>query len=268
MPLKEGDIVHLIDRKGKKYQIMLKKGGSFFFHRGSVSHDDIIGLEEGSIVKSTRGEPLFVWRPTLSDFILKMRRGAQVIYPKDIGAILMLADIFPGARVLEAGTGSGALTLALLRAVGENGIVFSYENRSDFLEIAKQNIQTFFKHAAAGNEEGIGKLVLRQQDIYEGIAERNLDRIILDLSTPWRALPHVKASLRSGGILLCYLPTVLQVFKLAKRISKIGGFSITGIHEVLMREWEISGISIRPAHRMVAHTGFIFVARRLAEEEN
>jgi len=261
MPLKEGDIVHLIDRKGKKYQIMLKKGGSFFFHRGSVSHDDIIGLEEGSIVKSTRGEPLFVWRPTLSDFILKMRRGAQVIYPKDIGAILMLADIFPGARVLEAGTGSGALTLALLRAVGENGIVFSYENRSDFLEIAKQNIQTFLN----ARSEGVGKLILRQQDIYEGIAERNLDRIILDLPTPWRALPHVKASLRSGGILLCYLPTVLQVFKLAKRISKIGGFSITGIHEVLMREWEISGISIRPAHRMIAHTGFIFVARRLAE---
>ena len=127
MPLKEGDIVHLIDRKGKKYQIMLKKGESFFFHRGSVSHDDIIGLEEGSIVKSTKGEALIVWRPTLSDFILKMRRGAQVIYPKDIGAILMLADIFPGARVLEAGTGSGALTLALLRAVGEKGIVFSYE---------------------------------------------------------------------------------------------------------------------------------------------
>ena len=259
MPFEYGDVVILTDSRGKKYKVMLREGGVFTFHRGMVRHEDIVGLYDGSTVKSTKGENMLVWRPTYADFVQKMRRGAQIIYPKDIAAILILADIYPGARVLEAGTGSGALTIALLRAVGDRGIVFSYENRSDFLEIAKRNIHTFFKHASG--EVGIGRLVLRPHDIYEGIAERNLDRIILDLPEPWKALPHVSYALRGGGILLCYLPTVLQVFKTAKRISRMK-FEIMGIYEVLMREWEISGISIRPAHRMIAHTGFIFVARK------
>jgi len=263
--IKEGELVHLIDKKGKRYQIVLKASISFSFTHGVISHDDIIGLEEGSTVKSSLGEKLVVVRPTLAEYISKMRKGSQIIYPKDIAAILMLADIFPGAKVLEAGTGSGALTMALLRAVGKGGTVVSYERRKEFSAIAKSNIETFFDKVEIAGKEGSGKLVSRDKDVYEGIEEKELDRIILDLSEPWRVLKHVEKSLRNGGILLCYNPTVLQIYKLARRMDLRykGVFHVMGIYEVGIRGWEIKERSMRPEHKMIAHTGFIFVARHV-----
>ncbi|MHC1635836.1 MAG: tRNA (adenine-N1)-methyltransferase [Candidatus Methanospirareceae archaeon] len=262
--IKEGDVVHLIDTKGRRYRVLLKRGSSFSFHKGAVPHDDIIGKKEGGFVRSSKGEPLLVLKPTLADYILKMKRGAQIIYPKDIGVILVLADIFPGAKVLEAGTGSGALTMALLRAVGSGGKVISYENRREFMEIARSNIEGFF--GKIGSEEwkqsGVGELILKEKDIYAGIEEEELDRILLDVAEPWRALKHVKKSLRNGGILLCYLPTILQVYKMERRLGREKVFMLREIHEVMMRRWEIRGRSMRPEQRMVAHTGFILVARK------
>ena len=267
--LQEGELVHLLDKKGRRYNIILKAGSSFSFSRGTISHDVVIGLEEGSVVRSSYNEKLLVLRPTLAEYIAKMRKGSQIIYPKDIAAILMHADIFPGARVLEAGTGSGALTIALLRAVGKDGTVISYERRDEFSVIARTNIETFFINVESAGREGSGKLELRNMDVYEGIVEKGLDRILLDLPEPWRALYHVDKSLRDGGILLCYIPTVLQIYKLFKRMELryARSFRVMGIYEVGMREWEIKGRSMRPEHRMIAHTGFIFVARKCSPEE-
>jgi tRNA (adenine57-N1/adenine58-N1)-methyltransferase len=269
LKIKEGELVHLIDKKDKRYQILLKAGSSFFFSRGTISHDNIIGLDEGSVIKSSLGENLVVVRPTLAEYISKMRKGPQIIYPKDIAAILMFADIFPGAKVLEAGTGSGALTMALLRAVGKDGKVVSYERRKDFSEIAQKNIETFFGRVGSAGREGSGTLILKDKDVYEGIEEKEQDRILLDLSEPWRVLKHVEESLRNGGILLCYNPTVLQIYKLSRRLELKyeTNFRVMGIYEVGLRGWEIKGRSMRPEHRMIAHTGFIFVARKCSPTE-
>jgi len=268
-PLKEGELVHVIDKKGKRYQILLKAGSSFSFSRGIILHDDIIGLEEGTVISSSFGEPLVVVRPTLAEYIAKMRKGPQIIYPKDIAAILMLADMFPGAKVLEAGIGSGALTMALLRAVGKDGKVVSYERRKEFLEIAQSNIETFFGTVASAGREGSGELIVKEKDVYEGIEEQELDRILLDLPEPWRALKHVEKTLRSGGILMCYNPTVLQIYKLSRRLELKyeKSFRIMGIYEIGMRGWEIKVRSMRPEHRMIAHTGFILVARKCSSTE-
>jgi tRNA (adenine57-N1/adenine58-N1)-methyltransferase len=267
-PLNEGELVQLIDKKGKRYQIVLKMGSSFSFSRGTILHDDIIGVAEGGFISSRFGERLMVVRPTLAEYIAKMRKGSQIIYPKDIAAILMLADIFPGAKVLEAGIGSGALTMALLRAVGKDGKVVSYERRKEFLEIARSNIETFFGTVASAGREGSGELIVKEKDVYEGIEERELDRILLDLPEPWRVLSYVEESLRSGGILLCYNPTVLQIYKLSRHVELKyeRSFRIMNIYEIGMRGWEIKGRSMRPEHRMIAHTGFILVARRCSPE--
>lgn len=262
--VKEGELVHLIDRKGRRYTLSLKAGATFSFRHGTIAHDAILEVEDGSEVKSNYGEKFLVFRPTLAEYITRMRKGSQIIYPKDLAAILMLADIFPGATVLEAGIGSGALTMALLRAVGQTGKVISYERRKDFAEVAQSNITTFFGAVASAGRNGSGELVVKDKDVYEGIEEHDLDRIVLDLQEPWRALKYIEASLRNGGILLCYNPTVLQIYKLVKRLELkyAESFRIMGIHELSMRGWEVKGRSIRPEHRMVAHTGFILVARR------
>jgi tRNA (adenine57-N1/adenine58-N1)-methyltransferase len=266
IPLSEGELVQLIDRKERRYQLVLRAGASFTFRYGTVAHDDIIGKAEGCVVHSNSREKLLVIRPTLAEYIDKMRKGSQIIYPKDIAPILLLADLFPGATVVEAGIGSGALTLALLRAVGPNGRVVSYERRPEFLEIARRNIETFFGSVATAGREGIGELIIKEKDVYEGIEEQEVDRILLDLMEPWRALKYVEASLRSGGILLCYNPTVLQIYKLTRRLELkyAETFRVMGIYEVIMRGWEIKGRSVRPEHRMVAHTGFMVVVRKSA----
>lgn len=263
-PLTEGELVHLIDRRGRRYQLVLKAGASFSYSRGMILHDELIGREEGTALSSSSGERLVVIRPTLAEYIAKMRKGSQIIYPKDIAAILLLADIYPGATVLEAGIGSGALTMALLRAVGRAGRVISYERRTDFLEIARSNINLFFDRVESAGRAGSGVLIVKEKDVYEGIEEQELDRVLLDLPEPWRALKHVEGSLRKGGILLCYNPTVLQIYKLSRHLELKyeRSFRVMGIHELGMRGWEIKGKSMRPEQRMIAHTGFILVARK------
>jgi len=265
--LKEGELVQLIDKKGRRYQFILIQGASFSSTHGAIAHDDIIGLEDGSVIRSSLKDPILVLQPTLAEYISKMKKGSQIIYAKDIAAIIMLADIFPGAKVLEAGTGSGALTIALLRAVGKEGRVVSYDRKAEFQTIAQKNIEAFFGNVAGSGSSG--ELVLRNKDVYEGIEEHELDRILLDLPEPWRVLEHAEESLLCGGILLCYNPTVLQIYKLSRRLElKYGrNFRVMGIYEVGLREWEIKGRSMRPEHKMIAHTGFIFVARKCTTTE-
>jgi len=237
--------------------IVLRVGGTSDLRGGKVDHDALLGQDEGATTRSTRGERFLVVRPTLAEFILEMPRGAQVVYPKDLGPILVGADIFPGARVLEAGTGSGALTMALLRAVGPGGRVTSYEVRTDFARIAEQNIRRFLGAADA--------LILRQHDVYAGVLpeDRPLDRIVLDVPEPWRVVEHAAEALVPGGIFFSYVPTVPQVARTTEALQQSGAFALVETIEVLMRSWNIEGQSVRPAHRMVAHTGFLTTARRI-----
>jgi tRNA (adenine57-N1/adenine58-N1)-methyltransferase len=257
---KEDDLALIIDSKQRKYLVKLKKDNSFSFHKGIVPFNEIIGKYDGTKVFSTQGEPLTVFHPTLEDYILKMKRGAQIIYPKDISRIITLLDIFPGAKVFEAGTGSGALTLYLLRAVGKGGKVVSYEKRKDFYETARANIDKFLIN------EPVGELNLQNRDLSEGIDDVDFDRAVLDLTEPWLFLDKVVRVLKHGGILGCYLTTVLQIYSLMEELEK--NFSDilynVGIFELLERKWEKQGLSLRPALRMVAHTGFIVVFRKLS----
>lgn len=259
---KQGELVLLQDKKGKRYIFTLKKGSFFEFHKGKVLHNEIIGKKEGDIVFSSKGEKLLILRPRLCDFVFKkLKRKTQIIYPKDAGQILVLGDIFPGAKIFECGVGSGALTLYLLRAVGKDGIVVSYDEREEMLKLAEKNINEFFKK----REEEMGKLVLKKRKIEEGIEERNFDRAILDLPEPWRVLFEIKKVLKLGGILLCWLPTVMQVFSLIEEIEKNykKEFLLEGIYETFQREWQKEGRSFRPKDRMVAHTGFLIVLRKI-----
>jgi tRNA (adenine57-N1/adenine58-N1)-methyltransferase len=252
-----GDRVLLTDNKKRRHLITLVEGGEFHTHAGVLKHDDLIGQPEGSTVRTTRNTRLVAVRPTLAEYILEMPRGAQVIYPKDIGPILMLADIFPGARVLESGVGSGALTTGLLRALGPTGHVTGYELRDDFADRAVRNV-----HAFLGPDV---PLDVHVRDVYNGIDERDLDRIVLDLPEPWRVVKHAVEAMRPGGILVAYLPTILQVGRLREEIAD-SPFGMAETLEVLQRGWHVEGQSIRPDHRMVAHTGFLTVARLLAPD--
>ena len=253
-----GDRVLLVDNRRRRHLITLEAGGQFHTHAGIVRHDDVIGQEDGVVVRSTRNARLVAVRPTLSDYILEMPRGAQVIYPKDIGPILMLADVFPGARVLESGVGSGALTTALLRAVGPTGHVTGYEIRDDFAQRALRNVHGFLGPDVP--------LDVHVRDVYEGIDISDLDRVVLDLPEPWRVVKHATAALRPGGILLAYLPTILQVGRLREELAD-SAFGMIESLEVLQRGWHVEGQSIRPDHRMVAHTGFLTHARLLTAEQ-
>lgn len=252
MVFEPGDKALLIDSRGRRYLITLQAGGSFHFHRGVVAHSDIIGRAEGFSVRSTGGEPVIVFRPTYADFVLKMPRGAQVIYPKDAAMILVHGDIYPGARVLEAGVGSGALTIALLRAVGPAGRVDAYDVREDFISTARSNVDSF-----VGKAEN---LTLQLGDLYEPVDQDEVDRVALDLPEPWRALPQIEGVLRPGGISVFYLPTVLQVSRLSEALRE-GPWASVQTLECLTRTWHVEGQSVRPDHRMVAHTGFLSVAR-------
>ena len=250
--------VLLVDNRRRRHLVVLVAGGQFHTHAGVIAHDDIIGHPDGSTVRTTRNARLTALRPTLAEYILEMPRGAQVIYPKDIGPILILADIFPGARVLESGVGSGALTSALLRAIGPTGSVTGYEIRDDFAQRAIQNVHGFLGPDVP--------LDVQVRDVYEGIDEREVDRVVLDLPEPWRVVKHAAEALVPGGIMLAYLPTILQVGRLREELVS-APFSMIESLEVLQRGWHVEGQSIRPDHRMVAHTGFLTVARRLADDE-
>jgi tRNA (adenine57-N1/adenine58-N1)-methyltransferase len=255
MPFEPGERVLLIDERGRTFLVRLNPGVTFHFHGGQVPHDLILGSEEGTTVHSTMGTVLRCWRPTLSDFVLKMPRGAQVIYPKDVGAILVSADIAPGTRVLEAGTGSGALTIALCRATGQDGLVVTYEARPDFHETARANLEMFFTKIPDW-------LDLRMGDVRQ-VAEtgETFDRVVLDLPEPWAVQDAISPALRPGGLLCTYLPTTNQVQQAVLALQN-GGFADVQTFEVLFRTWHVAERSVRPDHRMVAHTGFISVARK------
>ena len=253
--LQAGELVLLTDRKGRRYLVTLVEGGEFHTHAGAVAHDALIGGAEGAQVRTNRNAELTVWRPTLHDYVLKMPRGAQVVYPKDSAAILMLADVFPGARVLESGVGSGALSLSLLRA---GAVVLGYEIREDFAQQAVENVERF-----AGSEVA-DRYQVEIKDVYEGIGAEALDRVVLDVPEPWQAVPHAAASLQPGGILAAYTPSIVQAAQLHEA-GEGGPWTTASTVEILHRGWHIKGEAIRPEHRMVGHTGFVTTLRRLAD---
>jgi tRNA (adenine57-N1/adenine58-N1)-methyltransferase catalytic subunit len=254
-PLRAGERALFLDARGRRFLVRLEDGGTFHFHGGAVPHDLVIGSQEGTTVHTTTGAPLVCFRPRLADFVLKMGRGAQVIYPKDVGPILVYADIGPGVRVLEAGTGSGGLTLALCRAVGPEGRVISYEEREEFQEVARANAEGFFGKVPSWLE-------LRRGDVREvaGSGE-SYHRVLLDLPEPWDVLPEVGSVLVPGGIVCGYLPTTGQVQELVLALTEAGYVEVQTL-EVMLRTWHVAARSVRPDHRMVGHTGFITVARR------
>ncbi|HNP28783.1 MAG TPA: tRNA (adenine-N1)-methyltransferase [Nitrospirales bacterium] len=256
-----GERVHLIDKKERPYAVTLK-AGEIFQHSGDrIAHNDIIGKPDGTVVQFSNGKLMVAVHPTLAEYTLKMPRGAQVIYPKDLAVIPMWADVYPGARVFEAGVGSGALTMALLRAVGERGCVVSYEMREDFAATATKNIERFMGK--------VSNHFLQIRDAYEGIeigegtSSWMFDRVVLDLPEPWRVVPHAARALRSGGLYLSYVPTVPQVMQTVQALEQSRVFTMVQNFETLLRTWNIKGRSVRPDHRMVAHSGFITVARKV-----
>jgi tRNA (adenine57-N1/adenine58-N1)-methyltransferase catalytic subunit len=260
MTFASGDLALLVDRRGRRYLITLKEGDVFHSHHGLLPHDEIIGSEESAFVESSLGRRFRAFRPTLAEFVLKMPRGAQVVYPKDIGPILTETDIFPGARVLEAGTGSGSLTLALLRAVGPKGTVYSFDIREDFQSKAIKNVERY-----AGGDPNYGTLVTRIGDLYDDVIDVEVDRVVFDLTEPWRALENVNRCLRPGGILCAYLPTVPQLQNLVGALDR--GWTMVRAFETMQRGWTVDGLSVRPDHRMVAHTAFLVVARRVITDD-
>lgn len=252
-PFESGEDALLIDRKRRRYLVTLRPGGEFHSHAGVLTHDSVIGSVEGSTYRTTLGQWLLAVRPTLDDIVLKMPRGAQVIYPKDIGPILIMADIRPGVRVLESGVGSGALSMGMLRAGAD---IIGYELREDFRDRAEANVARF-------TPDAVDRYNVEIRDCYDGIDERFLDRVVLDLPEPWQVVPHAEVALRPGGILVAYTPTIGQAATLRARLAE-SGFAFEQTLEVLQRTWHIEGQSVRPDHRMVAHTGFLTSARLLA----
>jgi tRNA (adenine57-N1/adenine58-N1)-methyltransferase len=256
-PFRAGERIILLDARGRRYLVRLEEGGTFHYHGGAVPHDLVVGSSEGTTVHSTTGAPLVCFRPRLADFVLKMARGAQVIYPKDLGPILVYADVFTGARVLEAGTGSGALTMALARAVGPEGRVVSYELRPEFQEVARENLEQFFGKVPAWVE-------LRPADVREVAAsEESYHRMLLDVPDPFEVLPAISGVLVPGGLVCGYLPTTGQVQSFVLGLDR-AGFAEIETFEVMLRSWHVTARSVRPDHRMVAHTGFVTVARKTA----
>jgi tRNA (adenine57-N1/adenine58-N1)-methyltransferase catalytic subunit len=253
--LRAGDSVLFIDRKRRRYLRMLRAGVKIPLRDGTIECDALIGGPDGRRIANSANETFLVLRPTYADLVLHLPREAQVIYPKDIASILVWGDVFPGATVVEAGVGPGALTMALLRAVGPGGRLVSYDCREDHIEMARKNVSRFFGDAP--------QWTVKHGDVYDEIEESEVDRIVLDLPEPWRALDVAAKALVPGGVLVGYVPTVLQVKSLVDALHHHEGFGAVETFETLQRFWHVREISIRPEHRMVAHTGFITVARRL-----
>ncbi len=253
---REGDQALVTDARERRYMFRLASGKVFESHLGKIPHDRIIGQEDGSRVLTHLGSEVLVLRPTYHNYIVEMPRTAQIIYPKDIGAVLVYGDIYPGATVVEAGLGSGAMTLGLLRAVGPTGRVTSYEVRDELVARSVKNIQGLLPETP--------NLTVKNKDIYLELAETGVDRIVLDVPEPWRAVAPAAKALRSGGIMVCYLPTVLQVHQLNEALENEPCFDLIDSFELLLRPWYFAPTSARPVHRMVAHTGFITTAVRCA----
>lgn len=249
-----GDLVLLVDHKSRRYLVTLEEGKEFQSHAGVLAHTDIAGAREGDELSTTRGQRLRVFRPTLTDFVLSMPRGAQVIYPKDLGPMMMLGDIGPGLRVLESGVGSGALSMTMLRAGAD---VVGYELREDFAARATNNVRSFL------GAEASDRFHVEIRDCYEGIDEREVDRVMLDLPEPWNVVPHAAVAMRQGGILVTYSPSIVQVSQTTDALKR-SSFAEISTTEVLNRTWHVEGAAVRPDHRMVAHTGFLTRARLIS----
>jgi len=257
--LTTGERIHLVDKKGRQYALTLKAGETYQFSGQKIPHDELIGRPDGTVVTLSGGKKMLALRPTFGDYVLKMPRGAQVLYPKDLALIPMWADVYPGARVFEAGTGSGALTMALLRLVGPQGLVVTYDLREDFAKTALANINRYLGPTP--------NLVSLRKSAYEGIDLLEdgvpFDRVVLDLPEPWQVVPHAAKALRSGGIYLSFVPTVPQVVQTVEALERAKVFGMVETFESLIRTWSVLGRSVRPDHRMVAHSGFITVARKV-----
>jgi tRNA (adenine57-N1/adenine58-N1)-methyltransferase len=256
-PYVVGDKVQLTDAKGRPHTITLAAGGQFHTHRGVLRHDDLIGAEDGTVLEDSQGNPYQALRPLYADYMLSMPRGAAIVYPKDSAQILMWGDIFPGARVLEAGVGSGGLTTALLRAVGPTGSVHSIERREDFATVARENVETYF----AGAPEQWSLTVGDFQDVAPG---EIADRVVLDMLAPWECVETVADALVGGGVLICYVATVTQLSRTVEALRDHGSFTEPEAWESFLRPWHLDGLSVRPEHRMNGHTGFLLTARRTA----
>lgn len=260
-PFRIGDRAQLTGPKGKLHTVTLLPGGALHTHNGVLPHDDLIGLPDGSVVENSAGHPYLALRPLLNDFVMSMPRGAAIIYPKDAAQIIAQADVFPGAVVVEAGVGSGALSLWLLRAIGPQGHLHSFERRAEFSEVAQANVSTFFGKAPETWSVRVGDLV---DALPDATAPASVDRVVLDMLAPWDCIDVVADALKPGGVVLCYIATVTQLSRVAEFIRATGLFTNPISNETMVRGWHVEGLAVRPDHRMVAHTGFLLTARRLA----
>jgi tRNA (adenine57-N1/adenine58-N1)-methyltransferase len=254
---KYGDRVQLTDAKGKLYSITLAQGSEWHTHKGMLKHDEIVGLPEGSIVATNQDLKFQAFRPLLADYVLSMPRGATIVYPKDAAMILGVADIKPGIRVLEAGVGSGALSISLLRAIGEEGVLHSVEIREDFAEISEKNVSSYFGGKPTNLKLTIGAL---QDQTFEA----DFDRVVLDMLSPWECLEVASKALAPGGVFMAYVATTTQLSKIAEAIKDSGNFTEPESSETIVRGWHHEGLAVRPQHRMIGHTGFLIFARRMA----
>src|SRR5450432_3864960 len=257
-----GDQVQITDPKGRRHTVSLVAGKQFHTHQGAVEHDNLIGHPEGIVVTSTGGTAYLAFRPLLSDFVLSMPRGAAVVYPKDAAMIVGYADIFPGARVIEAGAGSGALSCSLLRAVGETGAVYSFERREDFAAVAVKNVERFFGYLPPSWQLTVGDLVNSLADHPPG---EPVDRAVLDMLSPWECLDAVAQVLLPGGVVCCYVATTTQLSRVVESLREDGRFTEPASWETMLRTWHVEGLAVRPDHRMLGHAGFLVTARRLAD---
>ncbi len=256
-PLRAGERVRLTDPKGRNHSILLEVGKTYFTAKGSIQHDSLIGGPDGTVITSSGGTEYLVLRPLLENFVTSMPRGAAVVYPKDAAQIVTMADIFPGAHVVEAGVGSGALTCSLLRAVVPGGLVTSYERREDFAEIAERNVASFFGGVHPN-------WALKVGDLSTDLVERDVDRVVLDMLAPWECLPRVADALVPGGMICAYVATTTQLSRFAETMRAHGGFTEPQAWESMVRGWHVEGLAVRPQHRMNGHTGFLVTARRMA----
>ncbi|MCK2036738.1 tRNA (adenine-N1)-methyltransferase [Microbacterium sp. SSW1-49] len=260
-PFREGDRVQLTGPKGRLHTVTLRQDGELHTHQGVLRHRDLIGLPDGSVLANSSGHEYLALRPLLRDFAMSMPRGAAIIYPKDAAQIVMQADIFPGATVVEAGVGSGALSLSLLRAIGSDGKLISFERREDFADVARGNVETFFGGTPDTWRVVVGNLL---EALPVEAEPGSVDRVVLDMLAPWECIDVVADALTPGGVVLCYVATATQLSRVAEYIRATGLFTEPDASETMVRGWHVEGLAVRPDHRMVAHTGFLITARRLA----
>lgn len=260
-PFRIGDRVQLTGPKGRLHTVTLREGGELHTHHGVLRHSVIVGEPDGSVVTNSGGHEYLALRPLLRDFVMSMPRGAAIVYPKDAAQILASADIFPGASVVEAGVGSGALSLWLLRAIGADGRLVSFERREEFAQVAEANVETFLGHAPANWRVVVGDLA---EQLPTAVTAGSVDRVVLDMLAPWECIDVVADALAPGGVVICYVATATQLSRVAEYLRGTGLFTEPEASETMVRGWHVEGLAVRPDHRMVAHTGFLISARRLA----